>query len=764
MTSPGSFHERLARVWPRIALVLALMGVAVPAQAETLAAPIGGQPIPLGERVACGAPTGGWSLVPGSRAVRPPFSEAAVGKSVDLAVAADAAACAKNRTSVTLAATARFPNIDAASVVLTADHARVEARGHRLKGVALRWRSPSASGVDVCLDPKATDAGERCTWTVGRDLGANPPSGALGWLPAGTPLGADVKLFDPDGTLAETATTEVVPAKIVIGSLVQPDAAIDLSEGSSAVPLTHPEAVVGVDCAPVRCEVANGRVVVRTLARDITSVNVKFKLLPRVILQKEGAPEAEPLVRLPVRHCPMTVVSGPVLAGVADARVVVAAERGCGQDVSAFLFRVNDRTARLVTTEVDGQRTAFVVEIGNVTGPSVLLTATMQADPELIVAATEVPVAPAPQVRSTLSIPGYKNLGFIPSNRPATIHLPKLPNSARLVPVSVDGVYQAVGVDRVIGDEFAAGLTALRFGYRVSTLPGRLKDTDLGTLVDPLQRSIHEANVPAPLAIQPGALVEVLCGAPGHARVVIPGRPTRLPFSQRDGCRMVLHRERLRKIYGTQKLTLNIEITDLDGVARSKGRVSQTIVLRPGTLPLTAWIGGVVSAFDRAVVSIAHAPDEAHYVDAAEMATGAPEVQWTILFGTSRARWYATTTIPTGLYRFGGESSSGVLSLNFGIISRFTWLDSEGHEGFLGLETGVMAIGLTNDKSATGESLTQVGLVGGIGFAVPIANRSTPTQASINLHGWVEKGLTGDQSLAFIVGPSISIGNVGANL
>jgi hypothetical protein len=186
--------------------------------------------------------------------------------------------------------------------------------------------------------------------------------------------------------------------------------------------------------------------------------------------------------------------------------------------------------------------------------------------------------------------------------------------------------------------------------------------------------------------------------------------------------------------------------------------------MRPGTVPLTAWIGGVASPFDRAVVSIAHAPDEAHYVDAAEMATGAPEVQWTILFGTSRARWYATTAIPTGLYRFGGDSGSGVLSLNFGIVSRLTWLDSEGHEGFLGLETGVMAIGLTNDKSQTGESLTQIGLVGGIGFAVPIANRSTPTQASINLHAWVEKGLTGDQSVAIIVGPSISIGNVGANL
>jgi len=153
-----------------------------------------------------------------------------------------------------------------------------------------------------------------------------------------------------------------------------------------------------------------------------------------------------------------------------------------------------------------------------------------------------------------------------------------------------------------------------------------------------------------------------------------------------------------------------------------------------------------------------------------EIQTGAPEVKWTAILGTGRARLYATTTIPTGLYRFGDAAHSGVLSLNFGIISRLTWLSQEGHEGFLGLEGGIMAIGLTNDKSDTGNSLTQVGLVAGIGFSVPIANRSTPTQASINLHAWFEEDIShhpGDSQASrtsIIFGPSISIGNVGTNL
>ena len=122
------------------------------------------------------------------------------------------------------------------------------------------------------------------------------------------------------------------------------------------------------------------------------------------------------------------------------------------------------------------------------------------------------------------------------------------------------------------------------------------------------------------------------------------------------------------------------------------------------------------------------------------------------------------------MYRFGDAAHSGVLSLNFGIVSRLTWLSQEGHEGFLGLEAGIMAIGLTNDKSDTGNSLTQVGLVAGIGFSVPIANRSTPTQASINLHAWFEEDIShnpGDSQASrtsIIFGPSISIGNIGTNL
>ncbi len=179
-----------------------------------------------------------------------------------------------------------------------------------------------------------------------------------------------------------------------------------------------------------------------------------------------------------------------------------------------------------------------------------------------------------------------------------------------------------------------------------------------------------------------------------------------------------------------------------------------------------AWIKGVVAPYDRIVVRLSHVADEAHYLGALDIVSGAPAVQWSSVFGAGRVRLYATTAIPTGLYRFGTAETSGVLSLSLGVLSRFTWLDAEGHEGLLGLEAGLMAFGLTGDTSATGQALTQVGAVVGLGLSIPIANAGSPTQASINLHAWFEQRIAGSGSearsaQAVIFGPSISLGNIG---
>ncbi len=767
----------------RLALCSCLFGALLArtglARAETLQTAIGSKAISLGEgRVACAAPGSGWLIDPTSQlhAVRPPDTSDAVGTVVELKVAPTLAACSTGASTIKLVATQRPPLVEPTSVVLQPDQGKVDVRGHRLTGATLAWRSNTASGVDVCESPKIDGGLEHCSFDVPRGLPADPSSGSLSLLAAGAKAGPDVSDFDADGKPVLPANFVLAPARVVLSSVVSADASIDLSSGRGEVELTHPDAVAGVDCGAQRCEIFHNALVVRSLSSNVSSVDVKFRLVPNVFLSKGSGVDASPTAHLAVVHCPMSAPSGPVLRGTGSARMVLRIEGRCANEVPALRFLIGADSAEVLQSLVDSTGTDVLVQVGSTDAQALTVTAVHSDDPNVAVAVARVETISPPQSSASLEIPGHKNLNFVPTNRPAIVHVPVLEHHAHLVPLAVPGVYsvQKLGADyAVTGDPDAAGLAALKFGYRNDALPRALADVDLGVLTSPLQRNIHEANLPAPIggsALGPNPIVEFVCGVGENKTVrVMPGVTARLPYESRDNCRLIFHRNRLPVNYGTQKLNLEIDVVDSDGGSRGEGHVSQTIVMRPGGDPIYAWIQGVKAPFDRVLVRISHAADEAHYVGGAEIQTGAPEVKWTAVLGTGRARLYATTAIPTGLYRFGDAAHSGVLSLNFGIVSRLTWLSEDGHEGFLGLEGGIMAIGLTNDQSNAGKSLTQVGAVAGIGLSVPIANRSTPTQASINLHGWFEEDISHTSAdsgsrAAFIFGPSISIGNVGTNL
>jgi hypothetical protein len=768
----------------RFALVLgglfASLGWQRVAHAEILQTAIGSKAIPLGEaRVACAPPGGGWLIEPASllHAVRPPDTSDSVGTVVELKVAKSLAVCATSPSTIKLVATAHAPSVDPSSVVLQPDQGKVELRGHRLAGATVAWRSNTASGVDVCESPKIENGMEHCSFNVPRGLPADPNSGSLSLLPAGGHAGPEVVDFDADGKVVPPASSVLTPARVVLSSVVPADASIDLSTGRGEVELTHPDAVAGVDCGAERCEIFHNALVVRSLSSNVGSVDVKFRLVPGVFVSKGASFDATPIAHLSVVHCPMSAASGPVLRGLDSARLVLRIEGRCADEVPSLRFLIGADTVEVLQALVDSTGTDVLVRVGSTDAPALTVTAVHSDAPGVAVAVARVETIAPPPSNASLEIPGHKNLSFVPTNRPAIVHLPVLEHHAQLVPLSVPGVYsvQKRGKDYLVtGDPDAAGLAAMRFGYRSDALPGALADVDLGVLTSVLQRNIHEANLPAPIggsALGPHPIVEFVCGTPDSPAVTItPGVTAHLPFESRDNCRLIFHRDRLPANYGTQKLNLDVDVVDSDGAPRAEGHVAETIVMRSGGDPIYAWIQGVKAPFDRVLVRLSHAADEAHYVGGLEIQTGAPEVKWTAILGTGHARLYATSAIPTGLYRFGDAQHSGVLSLNFGIVSRLTWLSADGHEGFLGLEGGIMAIGLTNDKSNTGNSLTQVGLVAGIGLSVPIANRSTPTQASINLHGWVEEdishtpGESQSSRSSIIFGPSISIGNVGTNL
>ncbi|HEY3665869.1 MAG TPA: hypothetical protein VGL19_07720, partial [Polyangiaceae bacterium] len=116
-----AFGYRMWREARLLGLVLAIFGFrARIAQGETLQAAVDSRAFYLSQgRVACAAPTGGWAIEPGSgaHALRAPVTNEAVGSAVVLKVAASAAACASNASSVELVATAHPPLVDATSVV-----------------------------------------------------------------------------------------------------------------------------------------------------------------------------------------------------------------------------------------------------------------------------------------------------------------------------------------------------------------------------------------------------------------------------------------------------------------------------------------------------------------------------------------------------------------------------------------------------------------------------------------------------------------------
>ena len=163
--------------------------------------------------------------------------------------------------------------------------------------------------------------------------------------------------------------------------------------------------------------------------------------------------------------------------------------------------------------------------------------------------------------------------------------------------------------------------------------------------------------------------------------------------------------------------------------------------------------------------------DEAHDVGGSEVYANLPAAQWSVVVGEGHLRFYATAAIPTGLFRI--TAPSDVLTLNFGALSRLTWLDHEGHEGLVGLEMGAMGIGL----AATPNFPRTLAVLGGIGVGVPIGNRGETSQASVNIHAWIAYELRDDYPIdqatktgplashwSFLFGPSITIGNVGTNL
>lgn len=748
---------------------LALCGLPSAALAQTLQAPVGGASIPVGPGLIACAATGGWALEAGGSQIRPPSAESAAGASVAVRVAPSFGHCAQSKQQLLLVATGRFPSVDPASVTLYVDEARVEAHGRNLKGAQLRWLGAGRSGTDACPEPKTEGSVQSCAWVVGRDISADPGADTLRLLPPFAQVGEGRRLFDAQGQAVPPDGVPLAAARLIIGRLLATDSAIDLSLGRAELNFAHPEAVSSAECGVLDCSVVSKRLFVTSTA-PVSTAELRLRLAPRVFFSRKGTLDATPSLKLPVLHCAMTLVSGEPVRKNDAAKVVVRLDKRCLASRELYRFTVGDAPLRVVADADTEEGLFLALELGSY-GQEQLEIAARRSDTGAVVAVLSTPTRQLAPPRSSLALADSPRVDFISTNRPAFVSVSRLGKDEHWQLVTLPNVYTAGQEGQrmtVVGDPDAEGFAQLQFALRSDAVPDVLGDIDLAVATDPIQRKIHEANVPVPLgpSMTGGPpLVEFKCGPTGKSVSLRPGDPINLPFSFRDSCRVTIHRQRLRPENGRQRITLSIDVYSADGAPRSEGHLKDTLELGPGREPRQVWVQGVTTPFDRVVVRVSHDGGDSHYVAGSELYAGGPAVQWSVILGNGHVRLYATSAIPAGLYRFGDKDHSGLLSLNFAVISRLTWLTKDGREGLIGLEGGVMVIGLANSVSTTGKSLTEVGLPVGLGLSIPIANRLQAAEASINLHGWVEFPISrDDHSPAFIFGPSISIGNVGANL
>lgn len=754
------------------------------ARADVLQMPIGADFFTLpGDAVLCGdAPEG--FIADASRKRLRPRGDLKAGYEVTAQLAKDASACASS-TATTLIVTGAIPIIDQNSITVAIDAGRLELSGKYLEGAQIGYAADGKIGSDVCLNVQR-DQEERDACAVGipQGLPADPQRLEVLWAPAGGRISADMRVFDGRGVPVPVERLRLPVARMLIQRMFPVSRTVSLSTTETRLPLEHSEAVSSAECSNARCEVQDGRVIVGSVPANAQTLTMKIRLLPRVFISRGDAAESTVSETLAVLRCPLDVVSGSPMRGVDDVQILVRLDSSCGANIDQVRWTVSSDPVEATRVEATPEGVYVLLGIGRVTRDRVNIVAT-RADNGSVLAVTSASSIEMVTPSTALTVQGLGEIDFIPKNRAASMTVTHLDGNGKLVPISVPGAYSVQLVDgayTIRGVAASSGYASLRFGYRMSQVPAVFADVDFAHVSDPVQRPIREANVPAPIggsSVTDKPVIELHCLDDDDKLVALaPGTAEHVPFEQRNSCRLSFHRSRIPQDAGEQRLELTVTVTNLGGGERGEAHVNQTLHMRSGSETDVIWIRGAKEQFDRIDIHVNQVVDEALYAAGTRRTISLTSAQWSVITEDADFRFYATAAIPGSLYRFSsdpGDLGTGPLSLNFGVLSRLTWLDSDGHEGLVGLEAGMMGMGLATDRER------QLALVMGVGIAIPIGNPNQPTQAAINIHAWMAYTV-GDRTApllndmgeferdvslnpwAFVFGPSITVGSIGVFL
>jgi hypothetical protein len=752
--------------------------------AATLYAPVGGTAVSLPEgRVLCGVIGGGWQTEPNAISFRPPADTGQIGKVTQVRVASSVTACTTSKDSIALVVTGPFPLVERHSIDLWLDEGRLELHGTNLDGTRLDWETKDERGSDVCVASNLPGGQQSCSYLVSKKLPADITAVSLRLFPAGVTVQGE--FYDAAGDTVKIEAFSLVPSRTLITSSLVRENHVDLSTGEDHLLLRHWEAVASADCDSGRCELVEQGIRVRGITSSAHKVTLKLRLAPRVFARNLDTFTQSISVPLDITYCPLTVVSASPMRDTDDVRVVVRGDARCIATPESIRVKANGNPVPVLDVETKDGYVYTLLGIGRVTTERLILAVMRGSTDSSVIGLTSVSTVPPPQLLVSLYLEGFGAIDFIPTNRDATVSVTAPNLRGKIVPLPIIGVYtlkEQSGRVSIRGDT-NGGFVVMRFALRDETLPGHFAQVDLAHFNGIVQRAVKEVNVAAPIGFteSKNPIAEVLCTDPtGHSIVVVRGVPLHIPFAQRDGCRLVIHRSQIPVEDGEQRLNVTVDVSRVDGATRPEGHFTQRLFLRHGSEPRVIWIHGVKSQFDRITVRLTHVIDDSQYMRAGGEQVEVPAGQWTVVVENTRFRFYATAAIPLQLFRFSndsGGSGTGPLSLNLGVLSRFTWVTRDGTEGVLGLENGVMGMGLAANNTR------QLNIVSGLGLSVPLGNTGQTSQASMNIHAWVAYRLGNEVASrldgsgnpisgefvnlnhwSFIFGPSVSFGNLGIDL
>ncbi|TSC34497.1 hypothetical protein FOF48_00965 [Corallococcus sp. Z5C101001] len=747
------------------------------AAAPVVQLPEGGRAVEvIPKGVLCGPVRGGWVLGPEGRTLKPPTRADDASRTLELKVADDEAGCATATETLVVVATGPFPRIDGASTTFFPDDGRLELKGTGLKNVSIAWsgvpRGPepqreSMDGQDMCLEPNSPT---ECAVPVTPGL---PTDATLSWIPPFGRRGANVTTYDANGRFLDDEAFRLRPGRTVLTRPLIQSSGVDLSKGPGYVAVTHSEAIASVDCGNARCEVTDGAVSIRNVPGLNPTVALRLRLVPRVFFARGDALDTSVAETLPVLACPLAAVEGTALRDAEDSALVMRLDAACAHDPRALLWTVNGARVRVERVVKAPDGTYVLLRTSGTSEQQVTVTAITSRVDGTVVASETADTKPVPDPRATLELPGHGTIDFVPTNRPAEVTVASNGGLGRFVLRPLGGAYTVTtreSVTLIQGEATAGGFVSLRFAYRLPTLPGELATADLFLTSERVQRAVREASVPTNVE----SLVEFICAnKDGVDETLTPSRPHRVAYAMRNTCRVIIHRERLTPEEGNQEITLRIDVTKSDGTNRSESHVEQRLFLRPKGEMRVIPVQGNLGQYDRILVQVAHVADESRYALSTVDRTGLPSAQWTAIVRGGMFRLYTMATIPAGLYR--ATQPSGQLAVNFGVLSRLALLNNEGQERLLGIELGLMGMGLV-PQSGDIQFPPTLAAVLGLGLRVPIG-----PGAAVGAQAWIAREFRGDitrrtngdpttdvvvpsSKWSFIFGPSISVGNVGFNL